>query len=322
MKVQELIARIPAQASEEVWESYRRNGQAIRDAVRNELRLTLTRRGFDGGSSTLSPEDGRLSVSLDEVGMPDRIRVLEIPPGRELAALVAMVAGELKLLAHSSEVVDKFLNDHWMQFQVLDGIRKERGSLASTAKLAEELLRLYQGFNLVGHILSVDEDILRCYVYDLKGRTKNGKIFLYWGVIGLISITLGVPIEALTCVVLAHEYAHAYTHLGFDIDGRRWESIEFRNSEKSIKEGLAQYYTDHVMNRLNMRIPRGIETYKALLAEQSKTYKVHIPWMVRYSPEVMRGALVISRAKGAVNVADFETALEEVKTRMEGHPPS
>ena len=38
-------------------------------------------------------------------------------------------------------------------------------------------------------------------------------------VIGLISGILGVSVEALTIVTLIHELSHAYSHLGYDIDG-------------------------------------------------------------------------------------------------------
>ena len=34
----------------------------------------------------------------------------------------------------------------------------------------------------------------------------------------------GFDVEALTYVVLAHELAHAYTHLGRDIDGNAWDT--------------------------------------------------------------------------------------------------
>jgi len=65
-------------------------------------------------------------------------------------------------------------------------------------------------------------------------------------VIGVCAGWLGVPVEELAAVVLAHELAHAYTHLGRDVDGRRWEAQAFRDGEHAPKEGLAQYYTARV----------------------------------------------------------------------------
>jgi hypothetical protein len=53
------------------------------------------------------------------------------------------------------------------------------------------------------------------------------QIRLYWVVIGIAARTLGVAVEALTIVVLAHELARAYTHLGRDIDNERWDTGHF-----------------------------------------------------------------------------------------------
>jgi hypothetical protein len=39
-------------------------------------------------------------------------------------------------------------------------------------------------------------------------------------------------VEDLAAVVLAHELAHGCTHLGRDIDGRRWDVKAFRDSEQ------------------------------------------------------------------------------------------
>jgi hypothetical protein len=62
-------------------------------------------------------------------------------------------------------------------------------------------------------------------------------------VIGITARALGVSPDALTIVVLAHELAHAYAHLGRDIDNERWETEQFAKSDIDIVEGLAQFYT-------------------------------------------------------------------------------
>jgi hypothetical protein len=104
-------------------------------------------------------------------------------------------------------------------------------------------------------VLSVREDFLGIYEYDARGlfadeqAINRATIRLYWGVIGLVSEWLGCSIEE----VLAHELAHAYTQLGADIDGRRWAAPSFAKAETALKEGLAQYYTDRVLRRLEAR---------------------------------------------------------------------
>lgn len=69
---------------------------------------------------------------------------------------------------------------------------------------------------------------------------------IYGMPIALISAMLNVSIEDLTAVTLAHALAHGYTHLGRDIDGRTWSDNGFADSELSVIEGLAQFYTDVV----------------------------------------------------------------------------
>ncbi len=96
--------------------------------------------------------------------------------------------------------------------------------------------------------------------------------------IGLTANSMGVGVDALTAVVLAHELAHAYSLLGYDIDGTRWIDEGFDLTEKSVKEGVAQYYTEKVMLRLRYRIPGGYKAYKALLEKQTPDYHTHTEW--------------------------------------------
>ena len=68
---------------------------------------------------------------------------------------------------------------------------------------------------------------------------KVPEIRLYWMAIALVAQMLAAPLDALTVVVLTHELAHAYSHLGRDIDGRRWETDAFAKTDLSIAEGIA-----------------------------------------------------------------------------------
>jgi|LauGreSBDMM110SN_4_FD.fasta_scaffold22649_2 hypothetical protein len=86
-------------------------------------------------------------------------------------------------------------------------------------------------------IFDIREDVLGAYYFRIP------EIRLYWVVIGIVARAIGVSVEALTVVVLAHELAHAYTHLGHDIDNERWETERFARTELDIVEGLAQFYT-------------------------------------------------------------------------------
>jgi hypothetical protein len=114
---------------------------------------------------------------------------------------------------------------------------------------------------------------------------------------------------ARRAVVLAHELAHAYTHLGRDIDGRRWEVQAFRDSEHALKEGLAQYYTARVAHRLLAQVPGCRAAYEALLPHQPRAYRAHVPWLADFTPEEVRYAMIAVRREASASLAEFERRL-------------
>jgi len=88
-------------------------------------------------------------------------------------------------------------------------------SLESMSRFAERMLATADRFDFVKWILDVREDVLG--LYTVPGEHPHARVDLYWGVIGLVAGMLAVSVEDLTAVVLAHECAHAYTHLGSDM---------------------------------------------------------------------------------------------------------
>jgi len=84
-------------------------------------------------------------------------------------------------------------------------------------------------------------------------RSRAPAVELYWVVIGAIAKIIDVDLEGLTLVVLTHELAHAYSHLGADKDGNRWNDKAFCQADVEIKEGVAQYYTEKVVSWLAQR---------------------------------------------------------------------
>jgi len=65
------------------------------------------------------------------------------------------------------------------------------------------------------------------------------------------------------------------TQLGADIEGRRWTAPAFAAAETALKEGLAQYYTDRVLHRLERRYGGALNTFRALLPNQPVAYRTH-----------------------------------------------
>jgi hypothetical protein len=94
---------------------------------------------------------------------------------------------------------------------------------------------------------------------------------VYWMVIGVMSGVLGVPVDALAIVVATHELAHAYSHLGRDIDGSRWETEAFARAELNIAEGIAQFYTEMICHKLPGEVVRScmIESRKTSITSYS-----------------------------------------------------
>jgi len=125
---------------------------------------------------------------------------------------------------------------------------------------------------------------------------------------------------------MAHELAHAYTHLGLDSDGSRWED-GFWGCDPGIVEGLAQYYT-HMTARA-MRDERGHEkvwsAYDQLTKLQknngAKVYVNHLDWVENISPEAMRfGLLELRRGLVEKKLAPFTDMLSGLAERYARKP--
>jgi len=177
-------------------------------------------------------------------------------------------------------------------------------------------------FDLLPMLLAVEEDVLGNYEHPISEpissphatlvhpqHTFDGdvqtSIHLYWAVIGLFASRLGVTVEALSSVVLAHELAHYYTHLGYDWHGCRWTCQDFTHSDSYLKEGLAQYCTQQCTKRLDGQIPGMQRAYERLLQKQSGPYLSHLPWLMIESPEDIGDTLAQTRRSGPGSYEEF-----------------
>lgn len=68
------------------------------------------------------------------------------------------------------------------------------------------------------------------------------RIELFYYPIWLVSQTHRVRYEDALFVVLAHEFAHAYSHLGQDGDGHSWDLDKFWRADREIIKGLAEHF--------------------------------------------------------------------------------
>lgn len=290
----DLIKKLPSDTPDRVKAAKERFNTRIREALRRETRLGLNRRKDD----LIGGRDEMVSVQITiQPGLPEGLQQLErqtIDDQHRLAVLLspyrqALVAVRDSGKTLAEEMIPMLIHDA-VGRGLLDGTEM---SFASAWQYADSLCQRLATFDLTEFILRVNEDVLGVYRYNVHNDfdDPNPRIELYWGVIGLIARDLGVAVEDLSAVVLAHELAHAYTHVGSDADDRFWNTRHFYKSNIGLKEGLAQYYTDLVSQRLERDAPGIRGAYKKLLPKQPAAYHVQEKWKDS-TPEMVRHAML------------------------------
>lgn len=168
----------------------------------------------------------------------------------------------------------------------------------------EEINRL--GFKEA--LTRIEEDTLGAYFFNKQ------RINIYWVAIGIYAAQLDISIEGLTLVVLIHELAHAYTHLGKDIDGVEWNTKAFARSDLHIVEGMAQFYTRAICKKLENRIPSALKAFEVLLECQSPVYTDFQGWAERsrHQGEIVRFSMIQCRSN---EITDYKSFLEIVQSQ-------
>lgn len=142
---------------------------------------------------------------------------------------------------------------------------------------------------------------------------RHSRVCLHGLVIGMVSEVLGLDVKNVSLIALIHEYAHAYTHLGKDIDDNYWSTNDYENLDTSIKEGLAQFYTAHLCNELERLQPGLRETFDRLLCVQHADYRRYQQWPCQgpHIGECVRIAMIKARKKRIANELEFGVCLDE-----------
>jgi hypothetical protein len=187
-------------------------------------------------------------------------------------------------------------------------------AVESTASLIERLLAPSdRAVPEVGSI-RVTDDYLGSYHF------RSGEVRLFWVVLGAHASLLKLPVEALTVVVLAHELAHAYTHVGTDVDGRTWDTELISGTDRRILEGLAEYYCQVLCTgRYRAKLPELGTAYESLLAGSSGPYLVHKTWE-QLGPklgEAVRLAMLAARRRGIQDYDEFFRVLSGASRFMD-----
>ena len=166
-------------------------------------------------------------------------------------------------------------------------------------------------------ISALRRDILGHYMFP---PGASPWIEIYWMPMALVSAILDVKIEDLAAVTLAHEPVHGYTHLARDIDGINWKTNDFAQSDREVVEGLAQFYTELVSEKLSSRFLGMQLAFERFLDLQSPPYKIHKSWMKNITHqlrETFRFSMITARSRGRIECQQWEALLSETSKRLQ-----
>lgn len=178
--------------------------------------------------------------------------------------------------------------------------------LARVARLLSLLTEELADVRLFDDIWREPVDWLGAYFF------RKPLVEIYWIPIAFEAARSQLEIEALTYVVLAHELAHAYTHLGRDIDGHSWRTEDFAGTSGYVVEGLAQHYARMLCRKVEPRFPAALRAFDAMLEHQRPgPYADFENWVsgVRHPGEHLRQSMLELRRKGLRKYAEFQRVL-------------
>lgn len=302
-KAQSILKNLINDDSESVVkEVVKKSNLLIREHLRQETGLRIS----DDQERTIVP------IEVSDF-FPTRLaRLLDIYGDLALWLLVTMKPR----LNFSRNVLEDLLKN-WNLFSVFLDIPFPSDTAKGCVKITSSLLKILNEVEKAKKIIDglklIDEDILGVY------STNNRRIGIFWKAIALIAPIINSSVESLTVVVLAHELAHAYTHIGRDIDGQAWPTEGFIKSETDVVEGIAQYYTELITIKLSTRFPGAHSAFKSLLALQPDPYHFHSLWFKEGEirrQEVVRFTLLLSRKKSIVTGDFWLKTLEQVKKEL------
>ncbi len=327
MLVHELLALVPPGTEAQVNKAQQKWGVKVKHTIEKGLRLH-----WEWDDPHGAHKNCRVKIAIPKDGLPYEVARLQVPDDRILAARLSVWRPALMSLQASSSQIGAVLEQNRDLLPTLlptSGknqlqIQQNVNIMSHASRVAEDLLRISQpeDFDLTVFLHGdAREDILGVYRYGVgihdNAENLKTEIELYWGVIGLVAMNLGVDVAGLTIVVLAHELAHAYTHVGHDRSGHRWASQAFHSSERSLKEGLAQYFTWFTVTHLRDEFPEALLAYEALLPKQPSAYRAHVPWL-EFDTEVLAAALTGVRRRDIAGVEDFERQYAAMRGQMSG----
>ena len=258
----------------------------------------------------------RLSFSKDGKGKGVKINVVDGFPHPMLEVIKKYDNPEIWNLLLKRQLVDQTVSGLRLAIQKFDLIRELDGmsgvmennrALRGSKIYFKQLQNSLGELELLDKIFAIDEDILGAYYFRIP------EIRIYWMAITIMSSVLRIDVEGLTSVVLIHELVHAYSHLGKDVDISKWATEDFAAASLGIVEGIAQYYTHIIANKLNSSDPAILDAFKKFLVKQTGPYLVHEEWLEMSDSmgEAIRYAMLTTRNNSVKGYNDFQDILKD-----------
>ena len=259
----------------------------------------------------------RLTTETEKQSVP--VKVVSGIPGafasildEERASLSWWLMGHRRGLTNASVVLQEVLDNYpEIQWIVYDGglPPATKKDIYAVLKVIADILSWRKGKDWLYRLREINEDVFGAYFYRMP--------------IALMAKRLDVSAEAVTVVVLTHELAHAYTHLGFDTDGDSWDTDSFARASDFIVEGLAQFYTDKILEEMASKDSSPQTGFNRLINYQSPSYTDYQSWLKGHSRihEVVRLGMIEVRVKSIGNYGDFKQELEKAAEHLP-HDPS
>lgn len=272
----------------------------VRDQLRNETALRLS---IEKENKSNRPEHKATQIPIKVVdGLPEPL----IDVLRRYSEQAPLLLNE-KAFTDTAKGLDIAI-ELFSALQSLCPSQISQTDLSNASGWFQQILERLKQIDLKHRLRDLNEDILGAYFFN------SPRVEIYWAAIGIFAQLYSISIEGLCLVVLAHELAHAYTHRGKDIDGTTWENKDFGNADLGIVEGLAQFYTKTVCEKLAARFPAALEAYQALLQTQSPVYTEHEHWIKDHPhlKEAVRFSMIQCRSEGVVRYGDFMEVLQRV----------
>ncbi len=295
-KESRVLGQDPASAIPEAYEGIVSNDQYLQvkqTVADNSQRFRDLLRARTGLNASFAKAGLALSLSND---IPDPIADLIRQITHPVLRLKRLQPAMLTVLDESRRLGQFLFHDIREARVILELKDEDERTFFDYIEKLQNIIESLDRLRLQEQLKEIDLDCFGAYF------PASQRASIYWIPIAIFAESIGVPIEHLTKVVLIHELAHGYTHVGRDINRKYWRTKAFIESEKKLTEGLAQYYTAVITKELRTfnEKPTVYEAYERLLGCQPENYQGHLAWLkmdLNLVGEAIRFAILEARQR-------------------------